>query len=84
VRWHYILGSIHLAAERFKVLPVVPFSKKGITHRFIGVTIFLEPKPDAPAVAASVKPARRDGPRRPPDYDSPRYDASNRFILEHV
>jgi len=81
----YILGSIHLAAERFKVLPVVPFSKSGgITHRCIGVTIFLEPKSDATAVEASAKPARRDGPRRPPDYDSPLYDASNRFILENI
>jgi len=45
----YILGSIHLAAERFKVLPVVPFSERGgITHCFIGATILLEPQVGRP------------------------------------
>jgi hypothetical protein len=82
----YIFGSDQLSADRFDVLPLVPFPVEGaITHRFIGVTIRLEPAEEAPASPAADMPAERARPVRVPDYDDvDHYERSQRTILDGI
>ena len=82
----YIFGSDQLSADRFDVLPLVPFPVEGaITHRFIGVTIRLEPAEEAPASPAADMPAERARMVRVPDYDDvDHYERSQRTILDGI
>jgi hypothetical protein len=82
----YIFGSDQLPADRFDVLPLVPFSPVGaITHRFIGAAIRLEPTEVAPASPAGGKPGGRARTPRIPDYDDvKKYQRSQAAILEGI